>query len=290
MRVTVNRGGPGEGSPPRADGRRGRRATAVVRESHRECRATAMRARRPRSRLVPSRRSPRMPAPIRVVLAEDHARCSAPCSEPRSPPSPISRSSARRRPAARRSAWCGPSSRTCSLLDIELAGGQDGVEVTSRVTGGSCRVLAYSSYNDPVHVTHLLQAGASGYLSKGAPIHRIAEAVRAVAAGESRWFEAGLGGPPAAGRRNGRAPPPRVWRPARHARPGSGRVGRGGSGAARGSLRHARRDLVVRRGRPGVGARARRTGAPVARAERGYSVRANVPGQASAARVGSYGA
>lgn len=76
------------------------------------------------------------------------------------------------------------------VLDVELNGGLDGVQVAERVSSGACRVLAYSSHNDPVHVAHLLRAGAAGYLSKEAPVGRIGDVVRAVAAGESRWFEA----------------------------------------------------------------------------------------------------
>lgn len=130
-----------------------------------------------------------MSLPIRVVLAEDHTLLRA-----------LLRTTLAARPDVEvvgEAATGGEAVRLVRsvqpdvlVLDVELAGGLDGVEVASRVAGGTCRVLAYSSHNDPVHVAHLLRAGAAGYLSKEAPVARIGEAVRAVAAGESRWFEA----------------------------------------------------------------------------------------------------
>lgn len=129
-----------------------------------------------------------MSLPIRVVLAEDHTLLRA-----------LLRATLAARPdmeVVGEAATGGEAVRLVRsvqpdvlVLDVELAGGLDGVEVASRVAGGRCRVLAYSSHNDPVHVAHLLRAGAAGYLSKEAPVGRIGEVVRAVAAGESRWFE-----------------------------------------------------------------------------------------------------
>lgn len=75
------------------------------------------------------------------------------------------------------------------VLDVELAGGMDGVEVTARLASEPCRVLAFSATDDLVHVAELLRAGAAGYLAKSAPVRNVAQAVRAVAAGESRWFD-----------------------------------------------------------------------------------------------------
>lgn len=231
-----------------------------------------------------------MPAPIRVVLAEDHTLLRALLRATLSahPGLSVVGEAATGSEAVRLVRAVQPD---VLVLNIELAGGQDGVEVTSRVTGGACRVLAYSSYDDPVHVTHLLQAGASGYLSKGAPIHRVAEAVRAVAAGESRWFAAGLGGTP--------RPPAGEMDALRHfasgGRPGTLAQGLGVSAeAALGLLAGLYAtlgatswyDALARGWALGLVG----PGAPVARVERGYSVRANVPGQANAASVGSYGA
>lgn len=77
------------------------------------------------------------------------------------------------------------------ILDVELQGDLDGVEVTAHLAGEACRVLAFSATDDLVHVAELLRAGAAGYLAKGAPVRYVAPAVRAVATGESRWFAAG---------------------------------------------------------------------------------------------------
>lgn len=76
------------------------------------------------------------------------------------------------------------------VLDVELGGRLDGVEVTACLAEETCCVLAFSATDDLVHIAELLRAGASGYLAKGAPVRHVAEAVRAVAAGESRWFAA----------------------------------------------------------------------------------------------------
>lgn len=75
------------------------------------------------------------------------------------------------------------------LLDMEMPD-LDGVAVAGRLraAGSPVRVLAYSAYDDPAYVTAMLQAGAAGYLTKDKPMPFVAEAVEAVARGESRWF------------------------------------------------------------------------------------------------------
>jgi len=146
------------------------------------------------------------------------------------------------------------------VLDVELAEGLDGVQVAAAVAGEGCRILAHSSHSDPVHVAHLLRAGASGYLSKEAPTGHLAAAVRAVAAGEGRWFEA----PPQAAVTL--APGARAaldacsWYEALARAWALGLIGEG------------------------------RVGAPSGGYVPGRSTRAKVPGQASSASAGSYGA
>lgn len=133
-----------------------------------------------------------MAQPIRVVLAEDHTLLRALLRQTLAAcPDIIVVGEAETGYEAVR--LIGAVQPDVVVLDIELSGGLDGVEVATRLAGMRCRVLAHSSHSDPVHVAHLLQAGASGYLSKEAPVGRIGEAVRAVAAGESRWFEADAG-------------------------------------------------------------------------------------------------
>ena len=176
------------------------------------------------------------------------------------------------------------------VLDVELTGGIDGVEVATRVAGGACRVLSFSSHNDPVHVAHLLRAGAAGYLSKEAPVPQIAEAVRAVAAGESRWFAAGLDTPAlltadesavlqhlaTGGRPETLAPALGTTTEAAMAVL-SGLYAKLDASSWYEALAHGWGLGLIRSGRVSE--------------DRGhlYSIRSNVPGQARAASVGSYG-
>lgn len=75
------------------------------------------------------------------------------------------------------------------LLDMEMPG-LDGVEVAERLGAEShpTRILAFSAHDDRAYVTRMLQAGAAGYVTKDKPLALVAEAVEAVARGESRWF------------------------------------------------------------------------------------------------------
>lgn len=75
------------------------------------------------------------------------------------------------------------------LLDVEMPE-SSGVEVARALEGEELptRVLALSSYDDPEYVAGLMRSGASGYLTKEQAPFLIAEAVRAVARGEVRWF------------------------------------------------------------------------------------------------------
>lgn len=75
------------------------------------------------------------------------------------------------------------------VLDMEMPD-MDGIAVAERLRtlGVPSRILAYSAYDDPAYVTAMLQAGASGYVTKDKPMALVAEAVEAVARGEGRWF------------------------------------------------------------------------------------------------------
>lgn len=75
------------------------------------------------------------------------------------------------------------------LLDVEMPDG-DGVEVARTLAdmNQAPAVLALSSHEDPIYVQGLLNAGASGYLTKEQAPYLIREAVRAVANGQKRWF------------------------------------------------------------------------------------------------------
>ncbi|WP_420456993.1 response regulator [Rubrivirga sp.] len=232
-----------------------------------------------------------MPTPTRVVLAEDHDLLRA-----------LLRSTLAACPdlvVVGEAATGGEAIRLVRavrpdvlVLDIQLAGDQDGVDVATRVAGGACHVLAYSSHNDPVHVAHLLRAGASGYLSKEAPVHRVVEAIRAVAAGESRWFEAGVDS-------TVRLAPDELRALAHFATGGRPDTLARALGTSAVEATDVLAGLYARLGASSwYEALARgwalgligpgRVREPVG--ARGYSIRAKRPGQARAARAGSYGA
>ena len=72
------------------------------------------------------------------------------------------------------------------LLDMQLPD-MDGVEVVRAIRDASPRsaVLVLSMHDDPALVRRALDAGASGYLLKGAGRQRLLEAMSAVRAGET---------------------------------------------------------------------------------------------------------
>ncbi len=72
------------------------------------------------------------------------------------------------------------------LLDLELDG-EDGVQALPRLlaTPARPRVLVFTAYDSDERVFAALEAGAAGYLLKGAPTAEIAAAIRAVAGGGS---------------------------------------------------------------------------------------------------------
>ncbi len=73
-----------------------------------------------------------------------------------------------------------------ALLDITLPG-LNGVEVAKRVAKDHprVRVIMLSMHTDPVYVRQALQAGAAGYLVKGADVPELELALRAVVRGET---------------------------------------------------------------------------------------------------------
>jgi two-component system, NarL family, invasion response regulator UvrY len=75
------------------------------------------------------------------------------------------------------------------LLDLNLPQGS-GLELLRRLLAEdrSARVLVFSMYADPLYVARALDAGARGYVSKGAGAEELVAAVRKVAAG-GRYVE-----------------------------------------------------------------------------------------------------
>ncbi|MBV9326179.1 MAG: response regulator transcription factor [Chloroflexi bacterium] len=72
------------------------------------------------------------------------------------------------------------------LLDLAMPG-LDGLEVTRRALSISptTRVVALTAHEEQPYVLAMLQAGASGYLSKSSRGREVVQAVRAAAAGET---------------------------------------------------------------------------------------------------------
>ena len=75
------------------------------------------------------------------------------------------------------------------LLDMEMPV-KPGIEVARDLAaeGSSTRILALSAYDDDEYIFGLLDAGASGYLTKDEAPFIIVEAVRGVAHGEDGWI------------------------------------------------------------------------------------------------------
>ena len=78
------------------------------------------------------------------------------------------------------------------LCDVALDTPTAGLELlrTHRRTGGPAFVM-FSAYDYPSYLASAVDAGASGYLSKMAPVARILEAIRAAGKGQ-RSFEASV--------------------------------------------------------------------------------------------------
>ncbi len=128
------------------------------------------------------------PAPIRVVVADDH---------------PAMRSGLVRMldshddidvvAAARDGAEALHHARghrpDVLLLDVDMPG-VSGVEVARQLRDerSPVRVLAFTAHTNRQFVEGLLEAGAAGYLTKDKSPAQIVEAVRAVSLGEGRWF------------------------------------------------------------------------------------------------------
>jgi len=70
------------------------------------------------------------------------------------------------------------------LLDLELDG-QDGVAAIPKLIEAGARVLVLTAYDTEERVFGALQAGAGGYLLKGATAGEIASGIRSVYAGEA---------------------------------------------------------------------------------------------------------
>jgi DNA-binding NarL/FixJ family response regulator len=68
------------------------------------------------------------------------------------------------------------------LLDLELGGGMDGVAAIGPLLAAqpAARILVFTAYDTSERVFAAVQAGAKGYLLKGAPVEELTRAIRTV--------------------------------------------------------------------------------------------------------------
>jgi len=130
------------------------------------------------------------PAPVRVVVADDH---------------PLFRAGLRTELAADRrfevvgEAGDGDAALDLVaalrpdvlLLDVEMPG-RSGLDVARALAGDpeAPRILALSAHAEDAYVLGLLDAGAAGYITKDQHPAAIREAILAVHQGQGRWFVA----------------------------------------------------------------------------------------------------
>lgn len=71
------------------------------------------------------------------------------------------------------------------ILDLSLPD-MSGLDVLNRLRGEGCKipVLVFTMHDEPVYALRALQAGAQGYLTKGAPPGELLTAIDALAAGK----------------------------------------------------------------------------------------------------------
>ena len=124
-------------------------------------------------------------APIRVVLADDHALVREGTAEllERAGGIRVVGQAADGLEAVRLVQMLQPN---VLLLDLALPG-LDGLEVArrTRAASPSTAVVALTAHDEQAYVLAMLEAGATGYLSKVSRGHEVVQAVRAAAAGET---------------------------------------------------------------------------------------------------------
>jgi DNA-binding NarL/FixJ family response regulator len=129
--------------------------------------------------------SAKMTEPIRVILVDDHAILRQGTAE-----------LLRREPGLEVIGEAGDGQHAVELvellrpdvvvMDVRMPG-VSGVEATQRIHASwpAVQVLVLTAHDDDEYVFSLLEAGASGYLLKSAPVSDLVKAIRQVKAGES---------------------------------------------------------------------------------------------------------
>lgn len=72
------------------------------------------------------------------------------------------------------------------IMDVKLPGGIDGLEATKRLLqhDPDVKVIALTVYDNDIYPSRLIEAGAMGYLTKGASVDDVVQAIRAVYFGQ----------------------------------------------------------------------------------------------------------
>jgi DNA-binding NarL/FixJ family response regulator len=126
-----------------------------------------------------------MSKPIRILLADDHTMLQQGTAEllQREPDLEIVGEAGDGQQAVAMASQLIPD---VVLMDVRMPV-LSGIEATRiiRETMPAVQVLVLSAYDDDQYVFSLLQAGASGYLLKTAPVSELVKAIRQVHAGES---------------------------------------------------------------------------------------------------------
>ncbi|GAA3178224.1 MULTISPECIES: response regulator transcription factor [Streptomyces] len=126
------------------------------------------------------------PAPIRLLLADDHpvVRAGLRAVLETEPGFSVVADVATAEEAVTLAALPGVD---VVLMDLRFGGEMRGSQATAAITGrpGAPRVLVLTTYDTDADILAAIEAGATGYLLKDAPPEELAAAVRAAAAGKS---------------------------------------------------------------------------------------------------------
>ncbi|CAL9459656.1 response regulator [Streptomyces sp. enrichment culture] len=128
--------------------------------------------------------SPAGPAPIRVLLCDDHAvvRAGLLALLGSEPGIEVVGEAGSGEEAVARAARLRPD---VVLMDLQLGPGMDGVEATRRIASPGVRVLVLTTYDTDADVTRAIDAGATGYLLKAERPEELFAAIRAAAQGRT---------------------------------------------------------------------------------------------------------
>lgn len=129
-----------------------------------------------------------MPAPVRLLLADDHPGFCAGLRAHLEREDDIE-VVAVAHDGTRALALARQHRPDVVLLDMEMPGTSSlAVARTLHAFDPPVAVLVLSAYEDEEYIFGVLDAGAAGYLSKQEPLDAIAEAVRGAAGGETGWL------------------------------------------------------------------------------------------------------